>query len=52
VPAPIAGGAGSQSAATDDGAMEIVLNGGRRVIVGKHADMAALRQVVTMLERL
>jgi hypothetical protein len=32
--------------------MEIVLNGGRRVIVGKHADMAALRQVVTMLERL
>jgi transposase len=52
LPGPITGGAGPQSEATDDGAIEIVLNGGRRVIVGKHADMAALRQVVTMLERL
>ena len=52
LPAPIAGGAGPQSDATGDGAIEIVLNGGRRVIVGKHADIAALRQVVTMLERL
>jgi hypothetical protein len=34
----------------DDGAIEIVLSGGRRVIVGKSADMAALREVIAILE--
>jgi transposase len=50
LPAPIVRGAGSPSVVNDDGAMEIVLNGGHRVIVGKHADMTALRQVVAILE--
>lgn len=34
----------------EDGSIEIVLSGGHRVIVGKRADMAALRQVVAILE--
>jgi len=50
LPAPIAGGTGLSLGSANDGAIEIVLSGGNRVIVGKHADMAALRQVVAILE--
>jgi len=32
------------------GAIEIVLSGGSRVIVGKRADMTALREVIAILE--
>jgi hypothetical protein len=34
----------------DGGAIEIVLSGGSRVIVGKRADMTALREVIAILE--
>lgn len=53
LPVPVADrkdGATAPSCSRDDGAIEIVLSGGRRVIVGKHADMAVLRQVVAVLE--
>jgi hypothetical protein len=37
-------------AGADDGAIEIVLAGKRRVIVGKNADTATLRRVIAVLE--
>jgi hypothetical protein len=33
-----------------DGAIEVVLRGGRRIIVGKDFDVAALKRIVTALE--
>lgn len=36
---------------SDDGRIEIVLDGGRRIIVGKDVDTAALRRIVDVLER-
>lgn len=33
-----------------DSAMEVVLRGGRRIIVGKDFDIAALRRIITALE--
>jgi len=38
------------AAGADDGTIEIVLTGDRRVIVGKNADMATLRRVIAVLE--
>ena len=35
----------------DDGRIEIVLGGGRRIIVGKEGDTTALRRIVDLLER-
>jgi transposase len=35
----------------DDGRIEIVLGGGRRIVVGKDVDTAALRRIVDALER-
>jgi len=51
LPAPITGGAGPLSGSNDDSAIEIVLSGGRRVIVGKGADMMALGRILDVLER-
>ena len=48
LPAAVAGE--ERGADVDNGAIEIVLSGGRRVIVGKRADMAALREVIAILE--
>jgi transposase len=36
---------------SDDGRIEIVLSGVRRIIVGKDVDTAALRRIVDVLER-
>jgi hypothetical protein len=47
---PVVGRPGLSLGSHDDGAIEIVLSGGRRVIVGKSADMAALREVIAILE--
>ena len=52
LPAPVAGEehrAGATAGACD-GAIEIVLTGGRRVVVGPGADMTILRQVIAILE--
>ena len=52
LPAPIMGedrGTGP-TFGVDGGAIEIVLSGGSRVIVGKRADMTALREVIAILE--
>src|ERR1700690_1519102 len=38
------------AAGADEGAIEIVLTGDRRVIVGKNADTATLRRVIAVLE--
>ena len=39
------------ASARDDGKIEIVLGGDRRVIVGKDVDTVALRRIVDVLER-
>ena len=54
LPAPVADGrhdAGVSSHLPGDDAIEIVLNGGRRLIVGKSADMAVLERILDVLER-
>lgn len=54
LPAPVADGrhgAGVSSHRPGGGAIEIVLNGGRRLIVGNGADMAVLESILDVLER-
>jgi len=52
LPSPVMGedGGAMSAASTDGGAIEIVLAGNRRVIVGKNADTATLRRVIAVLE--
>ena len=52
LPAPVMSEDAGAMPATwaDDGAIEIVLAGKRRVIVGKNADAATLRRVIAVLE--
>lgn len=54
LPAPVAEGGhgvGVSSHLPDNDAIEIVLDGGRRLIVGKDADMAVLERILDVLER-
>ena len=52
LPAPVARRRAACDAGPDSGGggIEIVLAGGRRVIVGRNVDAAALRQVIAILE--
>jgi transposase len=52
LPAPITASAGDKQVAQDatDGKIEIALPQGRRVVVGKGADIAMVRQILAMLE--
>lgn len=52
LPAPVAGpeGAAVTVDRVRDGAIEIVLSGNRRVIVGKSVDAIALKRVLSILE--
>lgn len=54
LPAPVADGGHDTRVLPHlpgNGAIEIVLRGGRRVIVGKDADMAVLERILDLLER-
>jgi len=52
LPAPaMAANAAASGPICNDGRIEIVLDGGRRIIVGKDVDTAALRRLVDVLER-
>lgn len=51
LPAPMMPSEATSAPVRDDGRIEIVLGGGRRIIVGKDVDTAALRRIVDLLER-
>jgi transposase len=51
LPAPSTPGEATSAPVRDEGRIEIVLGGGRRIIVGKDVDTAALRRIVDVLER-
>lgn len=50
LPAPASHGSTSTASVAGDGSIEIVLVGGRRVIVGKDVDVIALKRVIEALE--
>ena len=51
LPAPTMPSEAISTPVGDDGRIEIVLGGGRRIIVGKDVDTTALRRIVDVLER-
>jgi len=50
LPAPTMPSEASCAPVRDDGRIEIVLGGGRRIIVGRDVDTAALRRIVDVLD--